>query len=88
MKLKKSLVTLGMAATVASTIASVVSSASAGERINNLRKKPRVGASVPVSSRVKPRIHASKPVSSRIRPRIHASKPVAAGSRRSRRGRP
>jgi hypothetical protein len=76
-----------MAATIASTIASVSISASAGERINNLKKKPRIGASVPVSSRVRPRIHASKPVSSRVRPRIHASKPVA-GSRRTVRGRP
>ena len=87
MKLKKSLVTLGMAATVATTIASIVSSASAGERISNLKKKPRLGSSVPVSSRLKPRINASKPVSSRIRPRINASKPVA-GNRRPGRLRP
>ena len=87
MKVKKSIVTLGMAATVATTIACVVISSSAGERISNLRKKPRLGSSVPVSSRLKPRISASKPVSSRIRPRINASKPVA-GDRRSGRFRP
>jgi len=90
MKLKKSLVTLGVAATIVSNLASV-SSAHADSRRGFFNRRPRVHAAQPVVNRPsrRPGSHAAQPVVDRPsfnRPGVHAAEPTPIPDRR-RRGR-